>query len=274
MKTGNLQLAQRLAWVAVVAVMIVGAWVAPLDSAATEEVDAGLKRALLSFASARALNAIISAVQGTEVAVEPAGIGVVFTPGQVLDPVNDLVERFSDLMLLASVSFGIQKMLIHIGSDWTVSLLLSLAGLAWALLYLARQPASGWAARVLVLLLMVRFAVPVVAIGTEKLFQKFMAEDYSASQQVIDATSTRLGRLNPPAAAPAEPPGMLDRLKGWWSQNGDVKLRFEQLKHAAENATENIIRLIVIFLLQTLVMPLLLLWVLYGMTRRAFQPAK
>lgn len=45
--------------------------------------------------------------QGTEVAVEPAGVGVIFTPGQILDPVNDLLEQFSNLMLAASVAFGI-----------------------------------------------------------------------------------------------------------------------------------------------------------------------
>ncbi|MDT3707793.1 MAG: hypothetical protein ROZ09_13300 [Thiobacillus sp.] len=101
-----------------------------------------------------------------------------------------------------------------------------------------------------------------------------MATDYSASQQVIDMTSDRIGELNPPAVAASEGQGVLERMKGWWSQNGDVKLRFEYLKHAAEQATENIIKLIVIFLLQTLVMPLLLLWVLYGVTRRAFQPEK
>jgi hypothetical protein len=132
------------------------------------------------------------------------------------------------------------------------------------------RPVPGWLARGLVVLLMIRFAVPVVAIGSESLFQKFMAADYSASQQVIDTTSDRLARINPPAAT-SESPGMLERLQGWWSRNGDVKLRFEQLKQAAEHATENIIRLIVIFLLQTLVIPLLLLWVLYGMTRRLFQ---
>ena len=54
-------------------------------------------------------------------------------------------------------------------------------------------------------------------------------------------------------------------------QNGDVKLRFEQLKHAAERATENIVRLIAIFLLQTLVLPLLLLWALYGVARHTFR---
>lgn len=69
-------------------IIIVCSWLAPLDSAANKQVDAGLKRALLSFATARALNAVISVAQGTEVAVEPAGVGVVFTPGQILDPIN------------------------------------------------------------------------------------------------------------------------------------------------------------------------------------------
>jgi hypothetical protein len=271
MKTSDLQRVQRLALVLAVAMMVACSWLAPLDSAANQQVDAGLKRALLSFASARSLNAIISVVQGTEIAVEPAGVGLVFTPGQVLDPVNDLVEQFSNLMLVASVSFGIQKVLIGIGAYWLISLLLSLAAIAWALSYVRQQSVSGWLSRILVVLVMTRFAVPVVTIGTDMLFQKFMVADYLTSQQAIDTTSGQLAKLNPPAATTIENPGMLETMQGWWSQNGDVKLRLEHLKQSAERATENIIKLIVIFLLQTLLIPLLLLWVLYGVTRRAFQ---
>ncbi|MBE0622199.1 MAG: hypothetical protein IH605_16535, partial [Burkholderiales bacterium] len=40
-------------------------------------------------------------------------------------------------------------------------------------------------------------------------------------------------------------------------------------------AIEHIIKLMVIFLLQTLLLPLLLLWVLYGVARRTFEwPAR
>ncbi|MCB1944024.1 MAG: hypothetical protein KDI53_18575, partial [Candidatus Accumulibacter sp.] len=84
-----------------------------------------MKRALVSFATARALNAVISVAQGTEVSMQPAGMGVVLTPGQLLDPVNDLVEQFSHLMLAASVAFGVQKVLISIGAYWVISLLLT-----------------------------------------------------------------------------------------------------------------------------------------------------
>jgi hypothetical protein len=49
-----------------------------------------------------------------------------------------------------------------------------------------------------------------------------------------------------------------------------VKARFDALQQAAEQATEHIITLIVVFLLQTVVIPLLLLSGLYGLARAAF----
>ena len=81
------------------AAIVVGSWLSPLDSPATDQVDAGLKRALISFAAARVLNGAISVVQGTQVAVQPFGLGVTLTVGQVLAPVSELVKHFSDLML-------------------------------------------------------------------------------------------------------------------------------------------------------------------------------
>ncbi|MGC2166423.1 MAG: hypothetical protein WA632_10470 [Gallionella sp.] len=87
------------------------AWIAPVDALATERPDAGLTLALTSFAAARTLNAAISVAQGTKIAFEPGGVGVTLAPGPLLDPINDLIEQFSTLMLAACVAFGIQKML-------------------------------------------------------------------------------------------------------------------------------------------------------------------
>ncbi len=247
------------------------AWLGPLDAPAAGQVDAGLKRALISFASARALNAVISVAQGTELSVQPLGVGVTLTPGQLLDPVNDLIEKFSTLMLAASVAFGVQKALIAMGGWWAVSLALSAVALGWAWLYLRRQAIPVWLSRALVILLMLRFAIPVVTLGSDLLWQKFLATDYQASQQGIDSTSTQAAKLAPPPVAQSQ--GMLDRMKGWLAENADVRARFEELKQAAEQATEHIIRLIVVFLLQTLVIPLLLLWALYALARGVFERA-
>lgn len=266
-----MQTARRVILALSVVTMVLCSWFSPLDSTAIRQVDAGLKRALVSFATARALNAVISVVQGTEVSVQPLGFGVNFTPGQLLDPVNDLVEQFSNLMLAASVAFGVQKVLIAIGAYWLISLVLTTAALGWAWLYFRQRQPPAWLSRMLVILLMLRFAVPMVTIGTDLLFQKFLAADYETSQQVIDTASGQVAKLNPPIPITSENQGMLEKMKGWWSENVDVKTRFENLKQAAEQAIEHVIKLIVIFLLQTLVIPLLLFWALYGVARGAFE---
>lgn len=267
----QLSLTRRIVWVVAVASLVICAWYSRLDTNATQLADDGLKRALVSFATARTLNAVISVAQGTEVAVQPAGVGLTFTPGQVLDPLNDLVEQFSNLMLIASVSFGVQKVLISIGTYWLIPWLLSITAGIWAIFYLRQQPASAWLTRVLMILLLIRFAIPVVTVSTDALFQKFMFTDYASSQQAITRASGDLGKLSTPIPQPQAKKSVLDRLTGWWSENMDVKLRYEQLKQTAEQAIEHIVRLMVIFLLQTLLFPLLLLWLLYGLARRAFE---
>lgn len=266
-----MQTARRVLVALTMAVVILCSWFAPLDAPAMQQVDAGLKRALVSFATARVLNAAISVAQGTEALVTPLGVGVTLAPGQVLDPVNDLVEQFSNLMLAASVVFGIQKVLIGIGGYWPISLGLSAAALGWSWLYMRRQQAPAWLSRMLVILLMLRFAIPVVTLGTDLLWQKFLAADYQASQQLMDTASGQVDKLGPAVPATAESPGLMEQMKGWLSKTADVKKNFEDLKQAAEQATEHIIKLIVIFLLQTLVLPLLLLWALYGVAKRAFE---
>jgi len=254
--------------------LVASAWWSPLDRAATEQVDAGLKRALVSFATARALNAVISVAQGTEISVQPMGVGATFAPGQLLDPVNDLVEHFSNLMLAASVAFGVQKVLINVGGYWPISLTLAVVALGWTWLRLRRQRPAPWLGRLLVILVLLRFAVPVVVIGTDRVWQEFLADEYRSSQQVIAATSTDAAGRDPTLPIDPASQGLADKLKGWFSHTTDVKARFDELKLVVEQATEHMIRLIVVFLLQTLVIPVLLLWLVWVWTRSLIEPTR
>ncbi len=251
--------------------VIFSSWLAPLDSRAIEQIDAGLKRALVSFATARALNGVISVVQGTEIVAQPLGVGVTLSPGQLLAPVNELVKHFSDLMLAATIAFGIQKALIGIGGYWLVSLALTAVALGWTWFHLRQQHPPSWLPRILVILLMVRFAIPMVTVGTEMLSQRFLAADYKEAQHAIDLSSGQVAMLNSSVPTSAEAPGMLERIKDWFAKDGDLKTRLDNLKKSAEQVTEHIIKLMVIFLLQTLVIPLLLLWGLYGVARFTFE---
>ncbi len=237
--------------------VIVCSWFAPMDAPALAQVDAGLKRALVSFASARALNGILSVVQATQVDIQPAGLGVTLSPGQLLAPVNELVRHFADWMLLACVAFGIEKVLISISGYWFVSAALTVVALAWATSHFRQSQAPRWLSTTLVLMLMLRFAIPVAVLGTDALSQKFLAADYAAAQSAIDTTTAASGKVEG-----TEPPP-----HGWVPSMSEVKDGYAKMKLAVEQSTEHMVKLMVVFLLETLLFPLLMIWALFAMAR-------
>ena len=88
-------LLQRAYLLLIAVLVFVGCWVAPIDAPARAQVNDGLKRALTTFAAARALGAVVSVAQGTQVDATPGGVGVSFAPGQALKPLNELIEQFA-----------------------------------------------------------------------------------------------------------------------------------------------------------------------------------
>lgn len=251
------------------ALLVACSWFNPFDSIAIEKVDAGLKRALISFGSARALNAVVSVIQETDVSIEPGGVGVKLAPGQVLDPVNDLVEKFSNLMLVASISFGIQHVLLSIGGHWLMSLALTSVTVLWGVFFFRRSVMPAWATKLLVITIVVRFAVPTVTMGTEVLFQSFLEKEYSTSQTLIETSATDAKKVMPQGALP-ESSSIWDKMKNLNAQDFNVAAKIERLMKAAEQWPEHIIRLMVVFLLQTLIMPLALLWGLLAAVKSVF----
>ena len=163
----------RWAVALLVVVLVACSWIPGLESKANAQVDAGFKRALVAFAAARTLNAVISVIQETEVTVQPFGLGVKLAPGQMLDPVNDLVENFADVMMMATIAFGIQKTLLLIFSDQSVSWAVTGLACLWLAFYFTRG-APVFLSRLLAMLLVLRFALPVVAIAGEMIHDRLL----------------------------------------------------------------------------------------------------
>lgn len=178
----------------------------PVDRMAQKQYNALFQRALITFALARTLNGVISAVQGTELALQPAGVGVTLTPGQVLDPINDLVERFSWVMLGATISLGIQQVLLDIGQWWGVKVLLGILGLLWLWLRLRlAHPAQGESERaekmilrIFIIVVFIRFAVPATMIANEGLYRLFLETRFTESTQVIESAGAESRTSVPP----------------------------------------------------------------------------
>lgn len=241
-----------------------------LDAWATREVDAALARALLAFALARGLNGVISVVQGTQVALEPGGLGVTLSPGEILDPVNDLVEQFSTVMLVASASLGLQKLLLGISAWWPITLLLALALAGWiasAWRGGTDSRARAWLRALALVLLALRFAVPLAALASEAAYRLFLAPEYEASTAQLEGSRDDLAAraaAAEQAAQPAADESLLDRANRWLAQTRetlDLKARLGDLQQLAADATRNVIDLIAVFVLQSLLFPLAFAWI-------------
>lgn len=246
------------------------AWGGVVDDLGRDYTEAGLSRALLTFGVARGLNGVISVAQGTEVAFEPVGIGVVLAPGQILDPINDLVERFSWIMLASATSLGMQKMLLEIMAWPGLTLLLAVLLVAALILVWWPRPAAPGIARLVwrstLALLILRFAIPSIAIGSELLYAAFLESQYSDSRAQLERTAGVIGDMNRQALPPADAEtssSWLDSARRAYASAADainVERRIESFRQAAAEVSEHAINLIVVFVLQTIVFPLLFLW--------------
>ena len=241
-----------------------------MDDASQTIAEDSFKRALVTFAAARTLNGVISAAQGTEVALEPGGVGVILSIGEALDPINDLVERFSTVMLVATSSLGVQNILLGISRWWGINAAVAAIGLAVMLTVWTRLDARGRiatiASRMFVMILFVRFAVPLLVIGTSLISQAFLDEGLDESTAALESTQSEIEEIS--EASPevsGEDRSLLERLGSAIDesiQSMNASRRLEQLRETASNAAEHIVNLIVIFVLQTILLPLGIFWLL------------
>jgi hypothetical protein len=119
-------------------------------------------------------------------------------------------------------------------------------------------------------MLLVRFAVPLVAFANEATFQLFLADEYATGQATVELSTEKFRTISAPVVEPPGDESVGERLQRWWqsaAQSMDVARRYEEMRQVAGNAVEHIVRLIVVFMLQTVVLPLLLLWALLRLVK-------
>lgn len=257
------------------AITAIGGW---LDVKGEEYTEATFKRALIAFGIAKGLNGVISVAQGTEVALQPAGIGVNFTPGQILDPVNDVIEQFSWIMLASTASIGVQKILLTI-SQWPLFSYSVIALLLLAIVSYWYQPIrdSNWRPLLLKTMLVfvfLRFSVPMIAITSEFTYSQFLAEQYTESTLELERATEKITAVNKadtPVVNNGNNRSVIDKIKDMYGSAAaaiDIEARIERYKLAAAEATEHVINLIVVFIFQTILLPILFLYVIYRLLKQ------
>ncbi|MBW1985291.1 MAG: hypothetical protein JRI53_11285 [Deltaproteobacteria bacterium] len=161
-----------------------------IDEKSGHYLDDAFKRAIYTYAIVRGINGVISVIQNTHIAVSPAGVGVNVAVGEILDPVNDLVERFSWVMLVSTTSLGIQKTFMKIGAWLGLNVLLTAAMLAlligiWVPDHFIINFKS-WGYKLIIVSIMIRFCIPAVSIASDKLYDLFLKDNYEQATQSLE----------------------------------------------------------------------------------------
>lgn len=247
----------RAAATLAVILLVTLAWIPAVDRPAREYVDASLGQALAVFTTARAINAGLSVLQGTEVDASPLGIGLTLAVGEVLDPANDLIERFSWVVLASVASLGVQQLLAGAAGHPLLAGLVTGTGLLLAALLLAGAGGTRWALRLFLLAVLLRFAMPIAGVLSAGADRLFLAEPFAVSAAELDgagvALEEDLSRLEGP------PENLSQRLRRWLP-GGSAEGWLADMGDYAGRIVDSVSRLIALFVLKTLLLPLAFIW--------------
>jgi len=241
-----------------------------VDKSALVLQEEALHRAFMAFGLAKGLNAIISLIQGTELSFAPVGIGLTFSVGEVLDPFNDMVERFSWVMLAATVSLGIQKLLLVLSAKLFLQVILSLSILTTLVLLwfdkLQKSKLLFYSLKLFAFLVILRLGAVVFVYSSELLYTSVLEVEYKESSAVVESTKKELDALEKKNSNVVKS----NKNESTWEWVGsnvdkvkkslDVSGQLRGLEQSIEEASKNIITLITIFIVQNMLMPLLFLW--------------
>ena len=252
-------------------IAVILSWSGSLDNYSEHYLDDALLSGGVVYATARGINAAVSVLQGTEITPAVA----TFTVGQVLDPINDLIERFSGILLLALGSLALQKIMLEIFSHSGFSLLVTGIALL-ALICATVERFSPWlntSLRLLVLSVLVRFALSLVVLASGAVDRVFLNEADNGRHAQMTRLEGELQALD--SASPCaqgeqagESCGFWDRAYRWVSPAAWAD-RFTGLGDRMDDYANNIISLLASFLAKTVLIPLLFLYTVIHAYRSA-----
>ena len=216
-----------------------------------------LKKASLTFAGARAINALVSVAQkietGGSVKLLGTGGSASLAPFEWLDPLNDLVERFSLVMLACCVAMGILLFLNQVMPWLGLAVLLPVAVILLVLSIgiRTRRPDGGRhlfraGYKLLAVTALAALMVPLMAGVNFLAYALFLEPTYESAAISMDSTRDTLSALKPEG-------GIIETVDRFQQQVSKIKIKIEEV-------INHILDLIMVFLIQTIILPLVTFW--------------
>ena len=217
-----------------------------LDDYVDDYTTNSIKNAALTYATARGINALVSMMQSSEI---EAGIGVVsgsMTIGELLDPLNDMIERFSTVMTWVLASLAGQKLLLLLASHQLFLYLVAVLGIsALLLLFYGPLRAQSLAFRSFLVVVFIRFALGLAVALNSGVDALFLDQQLQSNGAEIENFQSNIIGIESDEELDAG--SIRDSAIAFWQG-----LSLDEL----ERKIENFINLVAIYLLKTIVFPL------------------
>jgi hypothetical protein len=141
-------------------------------------IDSTLKDAIVTYAILRGINAGVSVIQESSLTL---GVGIDGTValGQILDPINDAVERFSDMMTIYLWVLGAEKIVFEISQMNIIYIFLILAILG--AIFIKNELFN----KILILLILIRLFVPFSAIFSDYANKDIFAPQIEKNRKIL-----------------------------------------------------------------------------------------
>lgn len=250
-----------------------------IDSTAESYFRDSITKAGVSYGVCRVINATVSVIKESSLELEPAGIGLSLAVGQIVDPINDMVERVSNVLVMSITSLGVQELVYEISLTLAplivAVLLVVLSVLVWfrneRILKIQRIVLN-----VLVIASIARFCLPLSSMANEFLQETFFEDKIVKVNTTLADGTADLNKLKEVHLPKYE--GVMGTIENSASYLKQKSIDFKKaIAITIENKTiivDNLLQLtflyLGIFIIQVLVLPLLTFWFLMRLVNSLF----
>jgi len=264
---------------AVVLFMLPGFEFPYLDKNTDTYFTESMTKAGLAYGVCRVVNASVSVIKDSQIQVEPAGMGVSLAAGQVLDPLDDMTERASDILVTAIVSLGIQK----IAYELCVAFVPVLAGLAIVIFlgvsFLKGNRAAAMRRIVIksiILLAVTRFFLPASSIVNTYLNETYFSPQIIQAKDELTMISPEMERLKDMTMPEVD--GVVGTVKNGFDfverKTSDLGVALKAMITNMGSMISNLLKLsylyVALFIVQVILLPLGTFWLLVRLANVLF----
>ncbi len=239
-----------------------------------------ISKAGIAYASCRVVNASVSVIQNSTLELEPAGVGVSLAVGQILDPIDDMTERLSDILVTAIVSLGVQKLAYEM-SIWFAPFLLAVLLLTYVLFIWFRnnktKALQQQILRLIFLVIALRLCLPFSSLVNDMVNKHFFEERIETANAALNTGSAELDKLSEFSMPEVDGfIGTIENSAHFLAQKAkEFKKALSKLSENMGSLIDNMLRLtflyVGLFIIQVIVLPILSFWAITKLANGLFK---